>query len=87
MCTSLKEIQLTVVNTPTILTRVIQILTRRRLPIKAFHAEVTDIYQEEGRIHIQLHADNEQVRLAKQQFEKLVDVVCVCDASTQSNCL
>ena len=69
----LKTIEIEVVNSPTILQRVIQIIKKRRINIQQFFAEEENA--ENGIIKMKVQADDEQVRLLKSQFEKQIDVI------------
>lgn len=73
----LHQIEVSTVNSPTILVRIIQTIKRRRVSILSLFAAVDNTSDEEGKIIIQLETDDEKLRLLKTQFEKLVDVIRV----------
>lgn len=72
---SIQCIHLDVVNSPTIITRVVQIVKRRRINIKSFLAEEDDTNKEDAFIRMIVEADMERVKLLNTQLEKTVDVI------------
>jgi acetolactate synthase regulatory subunit len=68
-------IVLEVVESSTVLTKVIQVIKRRRINIQSFIAQVGEPMSENAFIKIVVDADMEQCRLMKTQFEKIIDVV------------
>lgn len=70
-------IELNVINSPTVLMRVVQIIKRRRINIKSFFAEESHADPEDATIKIVVEADRKRARLLKSQFEKAIDVVTV----------
>jgi acetolactate synthase small subunit len=68
-------IEMEVMNSPTILQRVIQIIKRRRINIRQLIVWERD--EDSGAIKIWVEADQESVRLLKSQFNKQVDVISV----------
>lgn len=72
-----QHIELSTINSPTILTRIIQVIKRRRIAIIRFYAETGSAADEEGTIKITVEADEEKLRLIKTQLEKQVDVIGV----------
>ena len=72
-----QTVELKTVNSPTVLTRVIQIIKRRRINIKKLVAEECCTNLENGKISIILETDVEKLRLLKSQFEKVIDVISV----------
>jgi acetolactate synthase regulatory subunit len=74
---TVREIELNVINSQTILVRVIQIITRRRIAILKFIASVTKEDDQDGKIIICVRANERNLILLKTQFEKVVDVIKV----------
>ncbi len=70
-----KIFMLEVVESDTILVKVIQVVKRRRIVIRRLIAETTAKNYANAFINIIVEADLEQCRLVKVQFEKLIDVV------------
>jgi len=70
-------IELEVINTNTILLRIIMIIKKRRINIKSFFAEINHADSETARFKMVLEVDAEKIRLLKTQFEKVLDVVSV----------
>jgi acetolactate synthase small subunit len=69
------HIHLRVVNNPTVLTRVIQVIKRRCININWLVA--VDESACEAQISLNITATNEQTRLVKSQLVKLIDVMNV----------
>ena len=70
-----RVIMLEVVESDTILAKVVQVIKRRRIVIRMFIAETTSKNQANARIKILVEAELEQCRLMKKQLERLIDVV------------
>lgn len=72
-----QRIKIEVVNSPTILVRVIQTIKRRRININNIFANEQKSSKDGALIEVTIEADSEQTRLLKNQFKKLVDVLKV----------
>ncbi len=70
-----RQINIRVVNNPTVLVRVIQAVKRRQINIQKLIAE--DVSVCDAKISISIRASEEQARLLKMQIDKMVDVVDV----------
>lgn len=73
----MKSIHIAVVNSPTILMRVILIIKRRGIYISNFNATENPDNVEDGILKITVEADAENLRFLKSQLEKLIDVIGV----------
>ncbi len=70
-----KQIDIVVENNPTILPKIIQTITRRRIVIHSLMATRYPGDPSLGKIKIILETDAEKVRLIETQLKKLVDVL------------
>ena len=62
-------------NSDTVLSRVIETIKRRRIPIREMYAKVSLDDSTRGTIELKLIAGTEAKRLLKTQLEKLMDVI------------
>ncbi|HSZ85665.1 MAG TPA: ACT domain-containing protein [Puia sp.] len=69
------QVELKVVNSPTILSRVVETVKRRRINIKSFIAEEDGFASEDAKIKMIIEADEEKKRLLVAQLNKIVDVI------------
>ena len=83
MATDQKHFDLLVERGPTILVKVIQVITRRRVPIHSLLATRYPGDPTRGRIKIVLETDDERARLVLQQLKKLVDVLEIANTTEQ----
>lgn len=72
-----QQIELKVINSPTIMTRVIEIIKRRRIRIKYFLAEECPEEADDAMTKVIVEGDEEKVRGLKSQFEKQIEVITV----------
>src|SRR5579885_2781315 len=70
-----QHIELKVINSPTILGRVIQTVKKRNLVINRFVAEEADQREQTGIIKIYVKADVEKTGRLLRQLEKIIDVI------------
>lgn len=73
MNSAVRRIEIKVVNSPTVLVRVIQAVKRRRINISKLVA--ADESLTDASISIYIAADDGQTRLLKKQVCKLIDVI------------
>ena len=66
-----------VLNTPTILIRILMMIKQKRINIKCFVAEENLTNTEKAIVKIVIVGDIEKIRLLKAQFGKVVEVVAV----------
>jgi acetolactate synthase regulatory subunit len=70
-----QEIEIRVVNSATVIIKVIQITKRRRINIKRLLAEVDELNPEDGKIKMTVEVDDEKRRLLLSQLNKAIDVI------------
>lgn len=70
-------IEMDVLNTPTILIRIILMIKQKRINIKCFVAEENLNNTEIAIVKIVIVGDVEKTRLLKSQFGKLIDVIAI----------
>jgi acetolactate synthase regulatory subunit len=73
----IRYIELDVLNTPTILIRIIQMIKQKRLNIKCIVAEENLSNSEKAKIKIVVAGDSEKTRLLKSQFWGIIDVISI----------
>lgn len=70
-------IEIEALNTPTALTRVIEIVQRHRVNIQRMSAEENENDKSFGSISITIKADDDKTRLLKAQCARVVEVIDV----------
>lgn len=70
-----KVFDIKVENDPTILSRIIQVIKRRRINIKSLIATEVESDKSIAEVKLILETDGEKARLVKSQLKKLVDVI------------
>lgn len=73
----IQYIEMDVLNTPTILIRILMMIKQKRINIKCFVAEENLTNTEKAIVKIVIVGDIEKIRLLKAQFGKVVEVVAV----------
>lgn len=73
----IQYIEMDVLNTPTILIRIILLIKQKRINIKCFVAEENLTNTEKAIVKIVVEGDVEKTRLLKSQLGKVIEVVAV----------
>jgi acetolactate synthase regulatory subunit len=73
----IQYIEMDVLNTPTILIRILMMIKQKRINIKCFVAEENLKNTDKAIVQIVIVGDIEKIRLLKSQFGKVVEVVAV----------
>jgi len=81
-----QQLELKVINSPTIMIRLIEIIKRRRIRIKLFLGEECPDEADDALVRVVVYADEERVRLLKSQFEKQIEVITVKTAGLAPQC-
>jgi len=72
-----RHFEIRVENSPTILSKIVQVIKRRRINIKRLLAYEEKDDRSLAKIEIILETDAEKARLIKTQLVKLVDVISI----------
>jgi acetolactate synthase small subunit len=72
-----QQLELKVVNSPSIMMTVIEIIKRRKIRIKSFLAEECPDEPDDAQIKVTVHADEEMIRRLISRFEKQADVITI----------